>query len=226
VPYEDTEDTIKKLIGDITLEMSAEDYNPLPDLIINDVEIEMPDNLRASYDRLEKEFFLVLDSGKEIEVFNQAALTNKCLQFSNGAMYPIAGMPLWEPVHDMKLDALEEIIDEAQRLTDPVRLRLPQRRRADHDAVQGPATDQPDRVQERGVDQRDAPLEDWRLSTDDRPPGQHGSRHRWFTGQRAHPCVVRAELVAGPVRAVQRQGAPPRTGCPCYMPSSLDAKHP
>ena len=29
-------------------------------------------------------------------------------------MYPIAGMPLWEPVHDMKLDALEDIIDEAQ----------------------------------------------------------------------------------------------------------------
>src|SRR5574343_2061211 len=31
VPYEDTEDTIKKLISDITLEMSAADYNPLPD---------------------------------------------------------------------------------------------------------------------------------------------------------------------------------------------------
>src|SRR5574343_321053 len=69
------EDTIKKLIGDITLEMSAEDYNPLPDLIVNNVEIEMPDDLRAKYDRLEKEFFLV---------------------------------------HDMKLDALEDIIDEAQ----------------------------------------------------------------------------------------------------------------
>jgi hypothetical protein len=40
VPYEDTEDTIKKLIGDITLEMSAEDYNPLPDLIVNDIEID------------------------------------------------------------------------------------------------------------------------------------------------------------------------------------------
>jgi len=114
VPYEDTEDTIKKLIGDITLEMSAEDYNPLPDLIVNDVEIEMPDDLRAKYEKMEKEFFLVLDSGKEIEAFNQASLTNKCLQFSNGAMYPIAGMPLWEPVHDLKLEALEEIIDEAQ----------------------------------------------------------------------------------------------------------------
>jgi SNF2 family DNA or RNA helicase len=114
VPYEDTEDTIKKLIGDITLEMSAEDYNPLPDLMINNVEIEMPDDLRAKYEKMEKEFFLVLDSGKEIEAFNQASLTNKCLQFSNGAMYPIAGMPLWEPVHDLKLEALEEIIDEAQ----------------------------------------------------------------------------------------------------------------
>jgi len=81
VPYEDTEDTIKKLIGDITLEMSAEDYNPLPDLIVNNIEIEMPDELRAKYERLEKEFFMVLDSGKEIEAFNQAALTNKCLQF-------------------------------------------------------------------------------------------------------------------------------------------------
>jgi len=113
VPYEDTEDTIKKLIGDITLEMSAEDYNPLPDLIINDVEIEMPESLHVRYEKMEREFFFVLDSGKEIEAFNQASLTNKCLQFSNGAMYPVAGMPLWEPVHDLKLEALEEIIDEA-----------------------------------------------------------------------------------------------------------------
>ena len=114
VPFDDTETVIKQLISDITLEMSAEDYNPLPDLIVNNIEIDMPEELRARYEQLEKEFFLVLDSGKEVEVFNQAALTNKCLQFSNGAMYPIAGMPLWEPVHELKLDALEEILDEAQ----------------------------------------------------------------------------------------------------------------
>lgn len=113
VPYEDTEDTIKKLIGDITLEMSAEDYNPLPDLMVNNIEIEMPADLRVRYDRMEKEFFLKLDSGAEVEMFNQASLTNKCLQFSNGAMYPVAGMPLWEAVHDLKLEALEDIIDEA-----------------------------------------------------------------------------------------------------------------
>lgn len=114
VPYADSEDTIKRLISDITLEMSAADYNPLPDLLVNNIELELPAPLRASYERMERELFIKLDSGTEVEMFNQASLTNKCLQFSNGAMYPVAGMPLWEPVHDLKLDALEEILDEAQ----------------------------------------------------------------------------------------------------------------
>jgi len=114
VLYDDAEDTIKNLIGDITLEMSAEDYNPLPDLIVNNIEVEMGGEVRAKYEQLEKEFFTQLDSGTTVEVFNQGSLTNKALQFSNGAVYPVAGMPLWEPIHDLKLDALEEIIDEAQ----------------------------------------------------------------------------------------------------------------
>lgn len=113
IPYKDTEDRIKQLIGDITLEMSAADYNPLPDLVVNDIEVELPPTLRAKYDSMERDFFLQLDSGKSKEVFNQASLTNACLQFSNGAVYPVAGMPLWEAVHDLKLDALEELIDEA-----------------------------------------------------------------------------------------------------------------
>ncbi len=113
IAYEDTEETIKNLIGDMTLEMSAADYNPLPDMIVNDVEVELPDDLRARYDQMEKDFFLRLDNGAEVEVFNEASLTNKLLQFSNGSMYPIAGMPLWEPIHEVKLDALSDIIEES-----------------------------------------------------------------------------------------------------------------
>ena len=114
IAYDNAEETIKTLIGDITMEMSAADYNPLPDMMINDVEVEMDPTTRAQYERLETEYFTRLDNGTEVEVFNAASLTNKCLQFSNGAVYPVPGMPLWEPVHDLKLDALEEIIDEAQ----------------------------------------------------------------------------------------------------------------
>ena len=113
VPYDDTESTIKHLVGDITLEMSAADYNPLPDLMVNDIDVEMPEALRARYDQMERDFFLQLDSGKEKEVFNQASLTNACLQFANGAVYPVAGLPAWENLHDLKLDALEDIIEES-----------------------------------------------------------------------------------------------------------------
>jgi hypothetical protein len=108
-----TEDEIKEKISDITIEMSAEDYNPLPKLIINDVFIDMPPDLRKMYDKLEEDFFLKLDSGAEIEVFNKAALINKLLQFSNGAVYLQPGQPQYNIVHDLKLDALEDIIDSA-----------------------------------------------------------------------------------------------------------------
>jgi SNF2 family DNA or RNA helicase len=113
VAYDDSEEIIKNLVGDITYELSAADYNPLPDCVFNDVVVEMPDELRAKYENMEKEFFIALDSGSEVEIFNQGALTSKCLQFSNGSMYPISGLPVWEPIHDIKLSALEDILDEA-----------------------------------------------------------------------------------------------------------------
>lgn len=47
--------------------------------------------------------------GKDGQIF----ISHNCLQLSNGAVYPIPGMSLWESVHDQKLDALEDIIEEA-----------------------------------------------------------------------------------------------------------------
>ena len=112
-PYSDTNEQIKMLIGDMTLEMSAADYNPLPDMMVNDIMIDLPDDLRAIYDRMEEEFFIQLESGAVVDILSKATLLNKCLQFSNGAMYPQAGMPAWEAIHDLKLEALEDILEEA-----------------------------------------------------------------------------------------------------------------
>ena len=111
--FDTTESEIQGLIGDITLQMSAADYNPLPDLIVNDIQIDLPPEIRKKYEQLEKEFFFFLDSGEGVEVFNAASLTNKLLQFSNGSVYPIPGLPMFEPIHDLKLDALEDVIEEA-----------------------------------------------------------------------------------------------------------------
>ena len=107
-------DEIKALISDITLEMSQEEYLPmLAKPIINDVWVELPAAVRVQYDQLEKDMFFQIDSGEEIEVFNAAALINKLLQAANGQPYIVPNSGEWVALHDEKLDALQDIVDES-----------------------------------------------------------------------------------------------------------------
>ena len=80
---------------------------------MNDIWLELPPAARALYDKLEKEMFVQMDDGAEIEVFNAAALTGKCLQASNGALYVKPGEPGYSIMHDTKLDALDDVLEEA-----------------------------------------------------------------------------------------------------------------
>jgi SNF2 family DNA or RNA helicase len=60
--------------------------------------------------------FTQLAGGEEVEAFNAAALTMKCLQAASGAMYldpERYGEGKWIEIHDAKLDALESVIEEA-----------------------------------------------------------------------------------------------------------------
>lgn len=104
---------IEQQIKDITIRMSARDYLTLPDSIVNDIIVELPPTIRVQYDQLERELFVELDEQNDIEVFNTASLSNKCLQFSNGSPFLKPNEPEWYPLHDVKLKALESILEEA-----------------------------------------------------------------------------------------------------------------
>lgn len=104
---------IEKQIRDITIRMSASDYLTLPDSIVNDIIVELPSKVREQYDMLEKELFVELNEQHDIEVFNTVSLANKCLQFSNGSPYLRPNEPEWYPLHDVKLKALESVLEEA-----------------------------------------------------------------------------------------------------------------
>ncbi|RKZ99395.1 MAG: ATP-dependent helicase, partial [Gammaproteobacteria bacterium] len=106
-------EAIANIIGDITVSMSAEDYLDMPDLITNDIMLELPPNLQEAYDEIERQMMVELQSGHTIEVFNQASLINRTLQYANGAIYKEPGQPEWEQIHDVKLDALEDIMEES-----------------------------------------------------------------------------------------------------------------
>lgn len=107
-----SEEEIHRLIGDICISMKAEDYLSLPDLVDIPVEVSMPEDCRVRYEAFERDRVLELaKDGTDISAVNAAALTGKLLQYANGAVYD-DGKEVHE-LHGAKLDALEEIVEQA-----------------------------------------------------------------------------------------------------------------
>lgn len=105
---------IESQIADITISMKAVDYLDMPELTINDVWLDMPAKARTRYNELEKDLFTQLKNG-DVEAMNQAALSGKCRQAAAGAVY-LSGREdkAWEELHTVKLDTLDDIIEDAQ----------------------------------------------------------------------------------------------------------------
>ena len=112
-PFEQSNNQISEQIGDITLNMDAEDYLDMPDKIVNDIKLDLPPAVRAAYEKIETEMMVVLESGEKIDILNEASKVNRTLQYANGAIYLQPGAPEWEGIHTAKLDALDDIVEEA-----------------------------------------------------------------------------------------------------------------
>lgn len=109
-----SEEAVYRQISDICVSMKAEDYLELPPRMDHSVEVTLPSSVRAQYESFEKEEILkLLEHEKEntISAANAAALTNKLLQFSNGAIYDDDRAV--HELHGAKLEALEEIVEAA-----------------------------------------------------------------------------------------------------------------
>lgn len=122
----DSEYLIHKKIEDICISMKANDYLEMPERTDNYIKLKMPEQIKKQYDDFERNKVLDLfkpeqeyldnvdkwvDKPVEINAVNAAALSNKLLQFANGAMYDENRKVF--PIHDIKLEALKEIIEDA-----------------------------------------------------------------------------------------------------------------
>ena len=103
-------DAITNKIEDICFSLKAEDYLQLPALtnLHHAIEIEAP--VRKKYNELRKD--MVAQIGKEqITAPTAAALANKLLQFTSGAVYNEEGQA--QDIHSAKLEYLESIMEES-----------------------------------------------------------------------------------------------------------------
>ncbi|EGQ0367458.1 DEAD/DEAH box helicase [Staphylococcus pseudintermedius] len=107
-----SEGLIYKQIEDICLSMKARDYLKMPERVDTKQVVTLTSKERKLYDGLEKHYILEFEEDGTIVAQSGAALSQKLLQLSNGAVYTDDNNV--RCIHDQKLDKLEEILEEAQ----------------------------------------------------------------------------------------------------------------
>ena len=115
---------ITKKLQPYVLRMDAADYLKLPELVENVKRVELPDKARKVYDDMESEMFAELEGDREVTAASAGAAGVKCSQIANGGLYHnpedeteedlIKGRRSWTNLHEAKLDAVEEILEELQ----------------------------------------------------------------------------------------------------------------
>ncbi|MDI9468665.1 MAG: DEAD/DEAH box helicase [Bacillota bacterium] len=113
VPRKGAKEAIYEKLSDICYSMRAEDWLTMPDRIDNVIDVHLPDEALRQYLQMERDLIIELGDS-EIAALNAAALSNKLLQMANGAAYDDTGRP--QLVHDAKLEALDEVIEETDTL--------------------------------------------------------------------------------------------------------------
>lgn len=108
-----TEDGILQKISDICISMKAEDYLQLPDITYHMVPVVLDTKAEKAYQELERKMILEMPEEEDmISVTSAAALSNKLLQLSNGAVYD--EMHEWHEIHDCKIEAFTELLESLQ----------------------------------------------------------------------------------------------------------------
>lgn len=109
-PQPNAEERIYRRLSDMTISMKSTEYLKMPELILNELEINLDEEDQTKYKKFKKEMVMTIQE-KEIDAINTASLSNKLIQLANGSIYD-EDKKFYE-VHNKKLDKLEEIIESA-----------------------------------------------------------------------------------------------------------------
>lgn len=97
-------------IAPLILQLSAEEYLQMPELVSRNLTVSLPPASRKMYDTLEADFLVQMASGEEVIALNAAAAGTKLRQIANGALYTNGHS--WTLLHEEKLDELEDLLEE------------------------------------------------------------------------------------------------------------------
>lgn len=108
VPRRGAREKISEKISDICLSMQASDYLDMPEVIDGGMTLTMEDP--SGYRMLKMDCVAQLEDGAQILAVTAAALANKLLQYSSGAVYDDEHN--WHEVDSTKIEALLELLEQ------------------------------------------------------------------------------------------------------------------
>lgn len=108
-PRPGAEREIYKQISDVAVSLKAEDHIKMPERVDNFIKLKMPRHVYEIYKEMEKNYLVSIDE-EMITAASAGVVANKLLQMANGAVYDENRKVVH--IHDLKLEALEEIIDD------------------------------------------------------------------------------------------------------------------
>ena len=113
VPREDAMDEISERIAPLVMRMRHEDYLQLPPLVPKYVWLDLPQDVRSIYKNVEDNFLAEIGDAMIIAP-SAAAAGIKCRQILNGAVYLSEDREDWQEIHDIKIDALKDLVEELE----------------------------------------------------------------------------------------------------------------
>ncbi|WP_174098468.1 DEAD/DEAH box helicase [Candidatus Liberibacter asiaticus] len=111
IPKANAQKEIEEKLSDCCLSLNIADYQNIDKPILITKKVPLPQPVMKQYHKFQRELYCDLQ-GENIEAFNSASKTVKCLQLANGAVY-YDEEKHWKEVHDEKIKALEVIIEKA-----------------------------------------------------------------------------------------------------------------
>jgi SNF2 family DNA or RNA helicase len=118
-PTDRTNDLVQEAIRPHSVRLDANDYLDLPDLVSVHREVTLPKEAMEVYRELKREMLVQINSNSSVVAVNPAALSSKCRQVANGAVYVddegMAGEETdrrIEYIHQAKVKELGQLFDE------------------------------------------------------------------------------------------------------------------
>lgn len=115
VPRSNTMEQIYKKIDPLVMRLSADDCLKMDPYISNTIKVQLPKAARLSYNQMERLMVTSLPRDLELATItakSAAAASMKCRQIANGGLYFGEGTHEAAHIHDAKLEAVQDLIEE------------------------------------------------------------------------------------------------------------------